>query len=277
MRVKLLILLAVAASIMLSLVPVIQAQVAPTANRTSDIRATVLSVERLDFPNARLRLRVTESSRTSVLNVRSSAREITARNHLRTSQGRVDFANTDNIGAVGAYYLLQGDEIRGKLFSGSSTPGQTGEWSVYGIERVAGGSAAAPVRSTRMQGNLRLTLEMRQDTYAAGDPVRMTFTVENTGTQPETLHFSSGQQYDFIVTMAGTEVWRWSADRFFIQALTQFTLAPGAKRTFTETWFQKDNQGRQVKPGKYDIQAVLTTTGVRPTAGPVSVTVRSRE
>ena len=128
-----------------------------------------------------------------------------------------------------------------------------------------------------MQGNLQFTLEAAQQVYKTGEPVRMTLTVENTGRQPETLRFSSGQQYDFTVMQAGKEVWRWSADRFFIQALTQVTLAPGGKRSFAEFWPQKDNQGRQVKPGEYQVQAVMTVSGPRSTVGPVSVTIRSKQ
>ena len=128
-----------------------------------------------------------------------------------------------------------------------------------------------------MQGDLQFTLEAAQQVYKTGEPVRMSLTVENTGSQPETLRFSSGQQYDFTVTQAGSEIWRWSADRFFIQALTQFTLAPGAKRTFAESWAQKDNDGRQVKPGEYQVQSVLTLSGPRSPVGPVTVTVRAKQ
>ncbi len=280
MRTRLLIPTVSAAIIVLLavLISAIQAQVTPTTSQTSDIRATVLSVERLEFPRVRLRLRVTESSRSSVLNVRSRPQEVTAQSYLRTSGGAVDFRDSRNIGAVAAYYLLQGDEIRGKLFSGSSTPGRDRVWYVYDIARIGCAVAADPARSTNVQGNLRLTLETSERTYGVGEPVRMTLKVENIGAQAQTLRFSSGQQYDFIVSRDDREVWRWSEGRFFTQALTQFTLAPGAERTFSQTWPQTDSQGRQVGSGEYNVRAVLTTmTAPRPTVGPVTVTIRSRE
>ena len=50
--------------------------------------------------------------------------------------------------------------------------------------------------------------------------------------------FPSGQSYDFIVRPAGAgaEVWRWSGDRGFTQAVQTLTLAPGATWTFGSRW-----------------------------------------
>ncbi len=258
--------------------PVSRAADTPGFSKESDVRAAVVSVQRLDFPRARLTLKVTHSAHPEVFGITGAERTVTVDNYLWTKSGKVDYSNRLNIGSVAAYYLLQGDEIRGKLVSGSSAPGQDAEWLICGVERVAAGDAATgPVRSARMQGDLQFTLEAAQQVYKTGEPVRMSLTVENTGSQPETLRFSSGQQYDFTVTQAGSEIWRWSADRFFIQALTQFTLAPGAKRTFAESWAQKDNDGRQVKPGEYQVQSVLTLSGPRAPVGPVTVTVRAKQ
>lgn len=70
----------------------------------------------------------------------------------------------------------------------------------------------------------------------SADGVRFLLQVTNGGTQPMALQFSSGQSFDFVVTQDGRELWRWSADRMFTQALRSETLAPGETRTFSATW-----------------------------------------
>lgn len=71
---------------------------------------------------------------------------------------------------------------------------------------------------------------------AAGDTVRMTLQVTNATAGPLTLAFSSGQTYDFAVLRGGETVWQWSADKRWMQALRDETLAAGETRTYTEPW-----------------------------------------
>ena len=68
------------------------------------------------------------------------------------------------------------------------------------------------------------------------DSVRMVLQVTNAGTAPVELAFSSGQTYDFAVQGGGREIWRWSADRGFTQALRTETLAAGETRAWAESW-----------------------------------------
>lgn len=86
------------------------------------------------------------------------------------------------------------------------------------------GDAAAPALATS------LSVE------TAGDTVRMTLQATNPAAGPLTLAFSSGQTYDFAVLRGGETLWRWSADKQFMQALREETLAPGETRTWTEAW-----------------------------------------
>lgn len=68
------------------------------------------------------------------------------------------------------------------------------------------------------------------------DSVRFSLQVTNTGSQPVTLQFPSGQSFDFVVSRGGAELWRWSADRMFTQAVRTETLAPGETRSFDAAW-----------------------------------------
>jgi hypothetical protein len=71
---------------------------------------------------------------------------------------------------------------------------------------------------------------------AMGDSVFFVFQVTNTGAEPVELHFRTGQSHDFVVLDGTREVWRWSADRMFTQALRQERLAAGATLRFEEGW-----------------------------------------
>lgn len=72
--------------------------------------------------------------------------------------------------------------------------------------------------------------------HPSADSVVFVLAVTNATLQPLALQFSSGQSYDFTVADAGREVWRWSADRMFTQALRSETLGPGETRTWRERW-----------------------------------------
>ena len=70
------------------------------------------------------------------------------------------------------------------------------------------------------------------------------------------LRFPSGQTHDFIVIdSAGREVWRWSADRMFTQALQNKLLDPRETITYEERW-------RPSRPatGRFTARAVLTSS-----------------
>ena len=72
---------------------------------------------------------------------------------------------------------------------------------------------------------------------AEGDTVVLALQVTNPYDAPVQVAFPSGQAYDFAVRDAGgRELWRWSADRGFTQAVQSRTLAPGDTWTFTERW-----------------------------------------
>jgi hypothetical protein len=71
----------------------------------------------------------------------------------------------------------------------------------------------------------------------AGDTVTLDFRVANGGGSPVKLTYGTSQRYDFVVVdEAGAEVWRWSAERMFAQAVTEETLAAGAAVEYREVW-----------------------------------------
>ncbi|MGH8104483.1 MAG: BsuPI-related putative proteinase inhibitor [bacterium] len=101
--------------------------------------------------------------------------------------------------------------------------------------------------------------------YKPGEPIRMEVGASNFGGQPITLHFISGQRYDFIIKdQSGKAVYQWSADKMFTMALGSVKLEGVRKSlTYRETFKGKLAPGRYTLTGKitsrdYPMEASLT-------------------
>lgn len=82
----------------------------------------------------------------------------------------------------------------------------------------------------------------------------------NTGEDPIGLRFSSGMQFDFVVTSKdGTEVWRWSSGKAAIMMLTEREIAPGELAVHSVVWDGTDSAGAPVPPGEYEVHAEILT------------------
>jgi hypothetical protein len=67
--------------------------------------------------------------------------------------------------------------------------------------------------------------------------VRLALYVTNTTDTVQELTFPTSQRYDFMVTDCdGREIWRWSADRAFLQVVTQARLEPQETWTMSVVW-----------------------------------------
>lgn len=104
---------------------------------------------------------------------------------------------------------------------------------------------------------VELVLSTDKTTYEPGEAITLRLTVTNKGSSSLKLTFPSAQQYDFVITMGGEEMWRWSHDKMFAAVLTEVTLAPSESVVYQERWSQKDNQGNLVSPGNYQVIGVL--------------------
>lgn len=103
-----------------------------------------------------------------------------------------------------------------------------------------------------------------------GTPVRLVLELKNLTDETLTLNFPSGKHYDFEVFDSKKQlVWKWSQGRMFIQTFTTITLGPKEQIKFTPDWDQKDNEGRQIPAGIYQV------TGLIPTVGPEIVESQS--
>lgn len=90
----------------------------------------------------------------------------------------------------------------------------------------------------------------------AGDGrVEFTFQVTNTTAEPIELQFTSGQSHDFRVLEGEREVWRWSSDQMFTQALRSEVLPPGETLTYSAAWHPEE--GRR---GELTVIGTLTSS-----------------
>lgn len=127
---------------------------------------------------------------------------------------------------------------------------------VLGILAVAAG--AQPVIVERTEGALRLEASLSQRVFAPGEPVDVTLVARNISSAPLGVVFTSGQRVDLIVRRPrGDEVWRWSHDKAFTQAIQNVLLRPQETIVLRVAWDQRDLQGRRVDPGPYEAIAVF--------------------
>ena len=73
------------------------------------------------------------------------------------------------------------------------------------------------------------SLHAKAELSADGQALQVTATFSNPTEQAITLRFTSGLELDFTVN----DSYRWSDDKFFTQALSEVTIAPGAEETWT--------------------------------------------
>lgn len=98
-----------------------------------------------------------------------------------------------------------------------------------------------------------MPLDTTLDGEVTDGAVAFTLRVRNTGDDPVTFQFRSGQRMDVVVERAGTDeaVWRWSEGRMFTQVLGSRTLDPGEEATYEATWEEPES-------GEFRVRGWLT-------------------
>jgi hypothetical protein len=98
-------------------------------------------------------------------------------------------------------------------------------------------------------------LTLRRNDWFAGLVAILELRVN--GPDPVTLHFTSSQQYDAAIrNERGESVWHWSANKLFLQVLTD-EVTHG--RTWTIDVPLTNLSGQSLPPGKYSLEAWITS------------------
>ncbi len=101
---------------------------------------------------------------------------------------------------------------------------------------VLAACAAAVAEGERAEPDPEL-LASSLEVEVRADSVRLALHVTNTADRAMRLDFPSGQRYDFAVhTPDGRELWRWSADRAFTQAVGSEVLEAQGTVTYRASW-----------------------------------------
>lgn len=155
-------------------------------------------------------------------------------------------------------------------------------WLGVVVAVLAAAAGAQPLTVERTEGGLRLEASLPRRAFAPGEPVEVTVTARNVGAAPLAVVFNSGQRVDLVVRRPrGDEVWRWSHDKAFTQAIQTLLLRPEERSVLRVAWDQRDLQGRRVDPGSYE--AIVLFMGRTDGAGraaaslpPLGFTIGSR-
>ncbi|MGH8989953.1 MAG: BsuPI-related putative proteinase inhibitor [Acidimicrobiia bacterium] len=115
-----------------------------------------------------------------------------------------------------------------------------------------GGEENEAVPAAGSGAEVVVTVTSEPDPPAAGQPVTWSLRVRNDGAEPVTLTFPSGKRGDVVLEAEGNEVYRWSDERVFTEAVTQQELAPGQ-----EVEYPLEEPSLGVEPGDYDLIATL--------------------
>jgi len=109
--------------------------------------------------------------------------------------------------------------------------------------------------------DLVATIVSNKKYYKVGEQVELSLILRNRAKKTMELMFNDGQTYDFVVKAVPDEkeVWRWSEGMFFTQAIWTMILDPWERKTYLYNWDQKDNESKQIAPGNYKIEAVISS------------------
>ena len=122
------------------------------------------------------------------------------------------------------------------------------------------------VSAARIAHGLRLELRVR----LSGRALVIEMSVENQRDEPVALWSRTSQMWDAEVSDGqGHLLWRWSADKLFLQAITTCTLRPGERMGFRAEW-EAPGPGRYVVTG-YLLAHVGSLDG--PIVEPVGCTI----
>lgn len=124
--------------------------------------------------------------------------------------------------------------------------------SLLTLVSCAGSSEVSGDR--RVVGGIGVTFSVRPAQVEVGQAVRLTLRLTNNTGRSETLTSPTSQKYDFWITIDDREVWRWSEDKVFTQALTDEEIAPHASVAYAEPWTGS-------APGTYIAHGVVLAEG----------------
>lgn len=106
-----------------------------------------------------------------------------------------------------------------------------------------------------------VTLTTGKLSYMPGEAIDWRYTLYNGNDQPLALTFTSSQVYDLIVRQGGKVISRWSTGLMFADVMSTRTVMMGETMELKGSW----QLPKELAPGTYDLEFVLTSTTTEPT------------
>lgn len=101
------------------------------------------------------------------------------------------------------------------------------------------------------------------------DDMEIQLKLTNNSDQRQELRFSSSQKYEIVIkSLAGEEVYRYSFNKVFAQAIQSLAINPKESLVWKEKWDYKNN-GQRVEPGDYMVEVELLPMALTGPAEPV--------
>ena len=101
-----------------------------------------------------------------------------------------------------------------------------------------------------------VTLATGKLSYMPGEAIDWRYTLYNGNDQPLALTFTSSQVYDLIVRQGGKVISRWSTGLMFADVMSTRTVMMGETMELKGSW----QLPKELAPGTYDLEFVLTST-----------------
>ncbi len=141
------------------------------------------------------------------------------------------------------------------------------------------GKGASPVagntKADRIVDNLKISIVISSSQVKINEPLRLNLSVENMGSEPRKLTFTSAQKFDIRITEAsGQKVWQWSDGKMFAQSIETITVEPGKSISYDAEWPLKDSTGKTVAPGDYNVFGKIVARGLRDKEVEIGITVK---
>lgn len=106
-----------------------------------------------------------------------------------------------------------------------------------------------------------VTLTTGKLSYMPGEAIDWGYTLYNGNDQPLALTFTSSQVYDLIVGQGSKMIARWSTGLMFADVMSTRTVMMGETMELKGSW----QLPKELAPGTYDLEFVLTSTTTEPT------------
>lgn len=119
------------------------------------------------------------------------------------------------------------------------------------------------------QDGLRFTMALQNNTFKVGEPINITFTVTNIGSQTIT-YWRSEPEFDFrVYNLSNNKLYQWTLFKMFPMIIWSTSLNPGDNVTSVLVWPQTcnqtvyNNEGVPVSPGQYFIIGFFVKFGLQ--------------